>query len=30
MFLSFAKKESQEYAKSDTTGVGRMAQMIDD
>ena len=30
MFLSFAKKESQDYAKSDTTGVGRMAQMIDE
>ena len=30
MFLSFAKRENEEYAKKDSSGFGRMAQMIDD
>ena len=30
MFLSFAKRENEEFAKKDSSGFGRMAQMIDD
>lgn len=30
MFLSFAKRENEEYAKKDKTGLGRMSQMIGD
>lgn len=30
MFLSFAKKENEEYAKKDKTGMGRVAQIIND
>jgi tRNA nucleotidyltransferase (CCA-adding enzyme) len=30
VFLSFAKKENEEYSKKDGTGIGRMANMIAD
>ena len=30
IFLSFAKKENEEYAKKDSSGMGRMANMIAD
>lgn len=30
MFLSFAKKENEEMSKKDTSGLGRMQQMIED
>lgn len=30
VFLSFAKKENEEYAKKDSSGMGRMANMIAD
>lgn len=30
MFLSFAKKENEETSKTDSTGLGRMSQMIQD
>ena len=30
MFLSFAKKENEEMSKKDSTGLGRMSQMMED
>lgn len=30
MFLSFAKKENEEYSKKDKSGLGRMSQMMED
>jgi hypothetical protein len=30
MFLSFAKKENEDMANKDKSGMGRMAQMMED
>ena len=30
LFLSFAKKENEEFSKNDSTGMGRVAQMMED